>query len=132
MPTYDYRCLDCRKRVSLRLSYDEYDRAAVACPHCGSGNLKRLISRVRVVRSEESRLDSLADDDWGDIDESDPRSIARAMRRMGDEMGEDAPEEFDEVVDRLEAGEDPESIEGSLPDTGGGSFGDDGGDDLDF
>ncbi len=87
---------------------------------------------MRVVRSDESRLDSLGDDDWGDIDENDPRSIARAMRRMGDEMGEDLPEEFDEVVDRLEAGEDPESIEGSLPDTGGSSFDDGGDDDLDF
>jgi putative FmdB family regulatory protein len=131
MPTYDYRCLDCRKRVSLHLSYAEYGQTPVACPHCGSARLQRLISRVRVVRSEDSRLDSLAEDDWGDVDESDPRSIARAMRRMGDEMGEDLPGEFDEVVDRLEAGEDPESIEKSLPDMGGDSF-DDSGDDLDF
>ena len=130
MPNYDYRCLDCRKRLTVYQSYDEYGRVAVNCPHCGSSNLKRRIARVRVVRSEESRLDSLADpDDWGDIDESDPRSIARAMRRMGDEMGEDLPDEFDEVVDRLEAGEDPESIESSLPDFGGGG---DGADDFDF
>lgn len=128
MPTYDYRCLDCHKRVSLVQSYDEYGKTPVSCPHCGSANLKRRIQRVRVLRSEESRLDSLADpDDWGDIDENDPRSIARAMRRMGDELGEDLPEEFDEVVDRLEAGEDPESIEKSLPDLAG-----DGGDESDF
>jgi putative FmdB family regulatory protein len=130
MPTYDYRCLDCRKRVSLVQSYSEYGKSPVVCPHCGSANLKRRIGRVRVMRSEDSRLDSLADpDDWGDVDENDPRSIARAMRRMGDEMGEDLPDEFDDVVDRLEAGEDPEAIEKDMPDLAGESAGDD---DLDF
>jgi putative FmdB family regulatory protein len=120
MPTYEYRCLDCRKRVSLYQSYQEYGTVAVTCPHCGSTSLKRRIPRVRVLRSEDSRIDSMADpDSWGDVDENDPRSIARAMRRMGDEMGEDLPDEFDEVVDRLEAGEDPEAIEDSLPDLGG-------------
>ena len=132
MPTYEYRCVDCRKRVSLVQSYDDYGRAAVACPHCGSANLKRLINRVRVMRSDDSRLDSLADpDDWGDVDENDPRSVARAMRRMGDEMGEELPEEFDEVVDRLEAGEDPESIAKGMPDMGGDSGGS-GDDDFGF
>jgi len=33
-------------------------------------------------------------------------------------MGEDMGEEFNEVVDRLEKGESPESIEGSMPDLG--------------
>ena len=56
---------------------------------------------------------------WGDIDEDDPKSMARAMRKMGDEMGEEMPTEFDEVVDRLESGESPEEIEKSLPDPGG-------------
>ena len=115
MPTYDYRCLDCRKRASLVLSFSEYGTSAVACPHCGSANLKRLINRVRVMRSEDSRLDSMADpDEWGAIDENDPRSIARAMRRMGDEMGED-----------------PESIEKSMPEMGDDS-GDGGDDDFDY
>lgn len=131
MPAYDYRCLDCRKRAVVFQTYEDYGTAAVTCPHCGSANLKRLISRVRVMRSEDSRLDSLADpDDWGDVDENDPRSIARAMRRMGDEMGEELPGEFDEVVDRLESGEDPEAIEKDMPDLGGA--GDGGGDDFDF
>ncbi len=66
-------------------------------------------------RSEESRLESMADPtSWGDFDENDPKSMARMMKRMGSEMGEDLGPEFNEVVDRLEAGEDPESIETSL------------------
>ena len=46
---------------------------------------------------------------------------------MSQEMGEDLGDEFKEVVDRLEAGEDPESIEQSMPELGGdgGGAGDD-------
>jgi putative FmdB family regulatory protein len=119
MPTYDYHCEACGRRVSIIQSYDEYGVKSVSCPHCGSDDLKRLIQRVRFARSEESRMDALADPGaWGDFDENDPRSMARMMRKMGDEMGEELPDEFDEVVDRLEAGESPESIEESLPDLG--------------
>ncbi|HEY46316.1 MAG: hypothetical protein AMJ88_05470 [Anaerolineae bacterium SM23_ 63] len=127
MPTYDYRCLDCRKRVSVYQAYEEYGNVPVTCTHCGSSNLKRLIGRIRFARSEESRLESLADPSgWGDFDEEDPRSMARMMRKMSQEMGEETPPEFDEVVDRLEAGESPEEIERSMPDLGGG------GEDFDF
>jgi putative FmdB family regulatory protein len=126
MPTYEYRCLDCRKRAAIYQSYADYGRVPVACPHCGSARLERRIGRVRVARSEESRLDTLSDpSDWGDVDENDPRSVARMMRRMGSEMGEDMPAEFDEVVDRLEAGESPEEIEKDIPDLGGGGGMDD-------
>ncbi len=43
-----------------------------------------------------------------------PKQMARMMKKMGNEMGEELGPEFDEVVDRLEAGEDPESIDSSL------------------
>ena len=119
MPMYDYRCRDCGKRASIYQTYEEYGSQPVRCPHCGSGELERLIQRVRVARSEESRLDALGEaSDWGDMDESDPRAMARMMRKMGSELGEEMPPEFDEVVGRLEAGESPDDIEASLPDLG--------------
>lgn len=65
-------------------------------------------------------MESLADPaKWSDIDENDPRSMARAMKRLGSEMGEDMGPEFDEMVDRLEAGEDPDSVEESVGGDGG-------------
>lgn len=126
MPTYEYGCQDCRKRVAVYQSYEEYGVKSVACPHCGGTNLKRLIGRVRFSRSEESRLENISDpSSWGDFDDEDPRDMARMMRKMSKEMGEEIPPELDEVVDRLEAGEDPESIEQSMPELGGGE-------DMDF
>ena len=89
------------------------------CPRCGGKRLTRLISRVAVVRSEESRLDDMADPSMLDgLDEEDPKSLARWMRKMSAEMGEEMPQEFDEGVDRLESGQSPEEIEEALPDLG--------------
>ncbi len=120
MPIYEYRCQRCGKRVSLFVrSFSAAGQAAPACPSCHSQDLRRLVSRVAVLTSEESRLESLADPtSLGDVDENDPRSVGRWMRRMGQEVGEDLGPEFDQVVDRLEAGQDPEEIEKDLPDLG--------------
>jgi len=77
-----------------------------------------------VLRSEESRLEDLADpSNLAGLDENDPKSMARWMRKMSREIGEDLGPEFDEVVDRLEAGESPEEIEAAMPDLGGGGEG---------
>jgi len=54
-----------------------------------------------------------------DLDENDPKSIARWMRKMGTEAGEEMPAEFGEVVDRLESGQTPEEIEEAMPDLAG-------------
>lgn len=119
MPYYEYRCLTCGKRVRLYMSFAEYDEKEPTCPHCGSTQLKRRISRVAVAKSEDSRMDSLMDDSaLAGLDEEDPKALGRFMRKMSREMGEDMGEEFGEVVDRLEKGESPESIEQSMPDLG--------------
>ena len=122
MPIYEYGCYDCRKRVNILFrSFADVDTKPAVCPRCGGTQLKRLVSKVAFVRSEESRLDNLADpSSMAGVDENDPKSIARWMRKMGSEMGEDLGDDFKEVVDRLEAGEDPESIEQSMPDMGAG------------
>lgn len=130
MPIYEYRCQSCRRRVSL-LFRSASSAVEPSCPRCGSADLKRLFSRVAVLKSEDTRLESLADPStFGDLDESDPRSMARFMRRLSSETGEDLGEEFDEVVDRLEAGESPESIEESVPGLGGEGAADPGDEDL--
>ncbi len=121
MPIYEYRCQSCQNKVGVRLSYAEYGVKQPVCPVCGSKNLKRAIGRVRIAKSEDRRLDDMADPSFlGDVDESDPKSIGRALKKMGKEMGEDLPPEFGEITERLEAGEDPEAIEKSMPELGSG------------
>jgi putative FmdB family regulatory protein len=121
MPTYDFRCNDCGRKLVLRYkTYADYDAATHTCPHCGSTDLTRLISRVAVKKSLTSRLFSgdYDDDDaaFDDLDHADPRTLGRVLREMNAEVGEDMGDEFEEVVSRLESGESPDEIEASLPD----------------
>jgi hypothetical protein len=120
------------------MMYSEYGTKTVHCAHCGSEKVQRRIGRIRFARSEDSRLDDLADPSGLEGLEDDPKSLGRLMRKMknemGSEIGEDIGPEFDEVVDRLEKGQSPEEIEQDLPEladaagNGGSAMG--GGDDF--
>lgn len=126
MPIYEYICRSCGRRARIYLSYDEYDHATPACPHCGRADLKRRVGRVTVARSEETRLDDLMASDSLDGLEDDPRAMGRFMREMSREMGEDMGDELAEVAGRLEKGESMELIERSMPDMDStGEFGGD-------
>jgi putative FmdB family regulatory protein len=116
MPTYEFRCLECERPFEIVKSYDEYGKSGIQCVHCGSEQVRRLISRVRVAKSDDRRLEDLADPAALEGLEDDPQALGRMMRKMSDEMGEDLGPEFDEVVDRLEKGQSPEEIESDLPD----------------
>ena len=126
MPIYEYRCGDCKRRVSIFFRSFSDTAASPQCPNCGGANLTRLVSRVATVKSEDARMEALSDPSaFGDVDENDPKSMARFMRKMGDQVGgEDLGPEFSEMVDRLEAGENPEEIEKSMPGLGGEGAGD--------
>jgi hypothetical protein len=79
--------------------------------------MSRVLSRVRVIRSEESRMESLADPSkWGDLDEKDPKNMARWMKRMGKEMGEDMGEDVDQMVDEAMEEERASKSEGGVED----------------
>ena len=121
MPIYEYECHDCRRRVSL-LIRSLSSAETPACPRCGGASLTRLMSRFATVKSEEARLESLASDgSFGDLDENDPTSVARFMKKMGEELGDDLGDDFDAAVDEAmaegetdsEAGGSAESLEAS-------------------
>jgi putative FmdB family regulatory protein len=100
MPIYEYRCADCRKKTTV-VTLSVGAAVEPVCHHCGGRSLTKLVSRVAVRRSEESRMESLADpSSLSGLDESDPKSVARWMKKMGREMGEEAGEDFDEEVDK--------------------------------
>jgi putative FmdB family regulatory protein len=89
MPIYEYRCEECGK-ISEFLLIKTDEIFIPQCKRCKSKKMSRVLSRIRVVRSEESRMESLADPSkWGGLDEKDPKSMAKWMKRMGKEMGEE-------------------------------------------
>jgi putative FmdB family regulatory protein len=130
MPIYEYRCLDCGRKVSIFWrSLSAVDEKKARCEHCSSRRLVRLVSRVRVVRGSSDELDSSGDmddallDEMANLDENDPRALGRFMRKMAEQSGEDLGPEFEEVVGRLEKGEDPEEIEKRMGDIFGDEMG---------
>jgi putative FmdB family regulatory protein len=121
MPIYEYDCRDCRRVVSvlvLRPSAAEPPH----CPRCGGHALTRVMSRFATIKSEEARLESLADSSsLGDMDENDPASVARFMKKMGREMGDDLGEDFDQVMDEaLHDSAGGEESPDSVPSSGAG------------
>lgn len=110
---YEYRCSVCGKRMTV-LTLRVGEEVDLRCDRCGSRTLERQMSRFAMVRSEDRRMESLADPKhFGDLDESDPKSMARWMKRMGREMGDElGGTELDEMVDQIEGG-------GAEPDSGG-------------
>lgn len=99
MPIYEYRCLDCTKRSSILL-LSISPSASPLCTHCRSPRLERLLSRFASPKSDEARMESLADDDaLAGLDEQDPASMERLMKRMGDEMGEDFGDDMAQAID---------------------------------
>ena len=105
MPLYEYRCTACRKRVTV-LTLRASEEVARRLRPLRRATLERLMSRFAMVRSEDARLDALSDpSQLGDLDENDPKSMARWMKRMGRELGDElGGGELDEMVDEMESG----------------------------
>ena len=147
MPIYEYRCNDCRRKVSI---YFRSINAAGAprCPRCGGANLERLFSRVVVRRggvrapaaesSEEMEGtegfdDGMGgggfyDDDpygmgmgpFGDMpgEDADPMELVRWTRQMSAQMGEPLDADLDRALTDIERGADPDEVLDRLDDTG--------------
>jgi putative FmdB family regulatory protein len=117
MPIYEYRCEKCGK-ISSHLVLNKDDLSSY-CKHCGSNSVIKLISRVNVRLSEETRLEKLADPAMtAGLDENDPKSMAKWMKKMGGLAGDDLGEDFDQMVDETMEEASAEETSGG-PDSNG-------------
>jgi putative FmdB family regulatory protein len=121
MPIYEYRCKECRKKSTF-ITLSAKAALEPKCKHCGSLKMEKLVSRVAIFRSEESQLEKMADPSkLGGLEENDPKSVARWMKKMGKEMGEDLGDDFDQEIEQAteeaerakEKGEDEGESSGS-------------------
>lgn len=104
MPIYEYACQECHRKSSV-LVLNPRNPGVVTCRQCGGSRMDRLLSRFAAPKSEEARLESLGDPaNLGGIDENDPRSVARLMKKMGQEMGEDV-NDIEAMMDQSDDGE---------------------------
>ncbi|MEI6670098.1 MAG: zinc ribbon domain-containing protein [Acidobacteriota bacterium] len=99
MPIFEYQCRACRKKMSA-LVLSRAREADVRCKHCGSADIERLWSRFSSPKSDEARMESLADPSaFSGLDENDPQSVARMMKKMGQEMGEDMGGDIEQAME---------------------------------
>jgi putative FmdB family regulatory protein len=54
MPTYEYRCDECKHKFSLIMSISEHDKKKVSCPKCRKKNVKQQISTFQTQTSRKS------------------------------------------------------------------------------
>ena len=132
MPVYEFLCRSCNKIYSFHSFRVSPDRVP-DCPKCGAKDLQRVPSSFGINAARKT--DDAGDDDAGDLDdprmeremmrlaaelegmdENDPRQMASAVRKMAEIAGEPVTPAMEEMIRRLEAGEDPEKIEEDLGD----------------
>jgi hypothetical protein len=76
-----------------------------ACPECGARGMAKLVSRVSMPRGDDARLDELAyGGSFGDLDESDPRSVERWARTVGGRLGNEAGMDLEGLADEVASG----------------------------
>ncbi len=114
MPIYEYYCEACKKTSSF-LFLRSSEEIVPFCKTCKSTDVRRVLSRVAVLKTDEQRMESLLDPGkLGGLDENDPRSVERLMKRMGSELGDELGEGFDEEMEAALSGQDASNPEGDL------------------
>ncbi len=132
MPIYEFYC-PANHRIysffarSLRLA-DKVPR----CPDNRRWKMEKMLSAFAVTgKAEEPKAGGTGDDanmdaamdvmerEFGSIadsDNPDPRAIAKMMRRMGELTGGKMPSQMEEMIARMEKGEDPDKLEAEYGD----------------
>ena len=101
MPIHDYRCKQCAKRSShFFRSFSEVSQPD--CPHCGSSNVVRLLSKFAVHQSWDSGVNLPSQETMSDFDENDPDSMRHFVQGMRRDMGDEWGHDFDEFIEEAE------------------------------
>lgn len=126
MPIYEFYCSACNTLFNF-LSQRIDTTTRPACPRCNRPDLERRPARFAMLKhtgvEEPDPLEELDDDRMAGVmeglmdelggveDEEDPRIMATVMRRFGEASGLELGPRMEEMVRRLEAGEDPDVVE---------------------
>jgi putative FmdB family regulatory protein len=98
VPVFEYRCLSCNRKFSalIGMTAEPDDEK---CPHCGSRETTKLVSRFARYRNEDDRVDALADQLEVMGEPESPAQMREMMKEMGKAMDEDASAEMEEMFE---------------------------------
>jgi hypothetical protein len=135
MPIYEFFCPDNCKIYSFFARSLAYSGAQPRCPDNPAFRMERMISNFSFTGRAKENPDPnnlAADDptfdsaleamereaDVFDADKPEPRQVARMLRKLTQISGEKMPEQMEEVMRRLEAGEALDKLEEKFADAG--------------
>src|SRR5687767_6438860 len=134
MPIYEFFCPQLNKIYSFYARSLALAGKTPRCPDNPKYRMERMVSSFSFTgrKQEEKkvaagegpddprmeRMMAEMERDFGGMDEEnpDPKQLARMMRKMSGLTGEKMPETMDEMIRRMEAGEDPEKLEAEYGD----------------
>jgi len=126
MPIYEFYSPDTNRIYSFFARSLAQGRKVPKCPDKPGARMERLVSQFAVTgRAKENspaadpadprmeRMMAEMEREMSGLDESnpDPRALGRMMRKMSEATGQAVPAEMEQMIRRLEAGEDPEKLE---------------------
>lgn len=133
MPIYEFYCPDCNTIFNF-FSVTPDTEARPACPKCKKDILRRKVSMFATLKHKgdeeptpfdgmdeekmEKAMEGLAGEMEGMEDSEDPRAMARFMKKFSQATGMEMGPKMEDFMHRLEAGEDPESLESEMGDAG--------------
>ena len=141
MPIYEYYCPDNHTVYQFYAKTLAQGQTIPKCPQNPKFRMQKMLSSFAVTSGgklsdappppanaagddsvDDARMEAAMGEmerEFSNVDENDPRAMARMMRRMSDLTGEKIDGEMEEVVRKLEEGTDPQELEEQL---GGGDM----------
>jgi putative FmdB family regulatory protein len=125
MPIYEFYCADCHTIFNFFSYRIDIDKRPL-CPKCERGPLDKVISSFAVLRGakeeddmglpdlDEAKMEkamSMMEQEAQGMNEEDPRQAAQLMRKICNTAGMELGSGMEEALRRMEAGEDPDTIE---------------------
>ena len=98
MPIYEFRCEDCQKKFSALIGMTA-EPDDTRCPRCGSVKAWRLVSRFARLRTEDDRVEDLADEIEISGEPDSPSKMREKMKDMGKALDEDMSDEMEEMFE---------------------------------
>ena len=128
MPIYEFLCSDCNTLFNFFSARIDTESTA-GCPRCSKPLERRPASFATLKHRGEGEPDPFDGLDEGALDgamaamagelegagaEDDPKTMAKLMRKFGEASGMELGPRMEDMLARLEAGADPDTLEDEL------------------
>ncbi len=98
MPIFEFRCNQCGKKFASLVGMTA-DSGELECPHCSGTSADKLVSRVAKYRTEDQRVDEMADRLENMNEPESPAEAREMVREMGRAMDDDMADEMEEMYE---------------------------------